>query len=864
MIILLAGLNFSNAENSSSLKEDSIVNLEADVHKVEALLNLSAELAKEKPERAIYYALEAKQISMKLSFTNGIGLAYKAIAYVHYIHNNFPQAIENYNEAVQFLNKGESDIVLAEIYENVGNLYFQQSVYDLAMKKFMQSIAIYKAHNNIQGMGRLYHLIGDIHMIQENYSNAEENYLHALEMSEQSNDLENIVYVYLSLGNLNELKGKKDIALRYFSEAITVSEEMKSELLLAQSMMKLAHILLKEGKPQEALSYLKRAGVVFNGHEYTEFLAENYLEFGRYYLLKEDLDSAEWCLSQTRSMADSLNILWMLKEYYNELSNYYFLKGSFKESLLAYRNYKLYSDSLYKKDYLKSITQLEMTAEFNRIEKKRMLDEVKRTEIQKYKAHQKNLLITGLAILALALMGFLFYVVRNYRKSQSLGRKLQFQKKEIEQKNLELGKKAEQIRKNAEDLSYLNQELQKLSVVASKTDNAVIIADETGTFLWVNESYCKLFECSKEQLLRSQPGLIEPGTPDEIRKIIEQCREQKTSAYYEQKSFSNKGREIWMQVTITPVLDAREKIENLIAVCTDISELKKAEKEIVSQRDLLLHQKQEITDSIRYAQRIQTAVIPRLSNIKEFVDDYFVLFKPRDIVSGDFFYTQKKEDLIIVGVADCTGHGVPGAFMSMLGMAFINDIVLRETKLDAASLLDRLRLRVINALQQRGVPGEQKDGMDVSLLCFNYKSGEATWAGANNAAYMLPVDERRFSGDRFEKFVMDEHILLELKPDKMPISIYDKLENFSALEISLEKGDQIYMFSDGYPDQFGGPKGKKFKYQAFRKLICKNSNMSMLDQQEFLDFEIERWMVSPDGKKSYEQIDDITVLGIKF
>ncbi|MBI4648516.1 MAG: SpoIIE family protein phosphatase, partial [Bacteroidia bacterium] len=284
----------------------------------------------------------------------------------------------------------------------------------------------------------------------------------------------------------------------------------------------------------------------------------------------------------------------------------------------------------------------------------------------------------------------------------------------------------------------------------------------------------------------------------------------------------------------------------------------------------------EVTDSINYAKRIQEAVLPVSESARSILPEHFILFKPKDIVSGDFYWTTRvvshvsdgvtgshgfvsgtmpaSHTVTIITVADCTGHGVPGAFMCMLSISFLTEIVRKQELTLANQVLNELRKAIINALQQKGVSGEQKDGMDISLLVVNTKINECQWAGANNSLYLIQT----VASQPFE--------LKEIKGDKMPIAIHPVMNDFTNHQFKVEKGDCLYLFSDGFADQFGGPKGKKLKYSAFKKIIAEISvspqARPMKEQGEQIEMALEKWM-NFNGKK-YEQIDDITVLGIRI
>ncbi len=277
-------------------------------------------------------------------------------------------------------------------------------------------------------------------------------------------------------------------------------------------------------------------------------------------------------------------------------------------------------------------------------------------------------------------------------------------------------------------------------------------------------------------------------------------------------------------------------------------ELEVANTEIEAQRDFARYQHDQIAqhqkaimDSIHYAQTIQNSLLPSSHILKESLPEHFVLFKPRDIVSGDFYWFSEQKDHYYICAADCTGHGVPGAFMSMLGMALMNEIVNKHPDIDPDSLLNELRSQIIVTLHQKGDPGAAKDGIDMVLCKIDKQNSRLLFAGANNSLYHVRDKE-----------------LTEYKTDKMPVSIHLVMQPFTGHVIDLKPGDHVYLFSDGYADQFGGAKGKKFKYLPFKRLLVSISGKEMHEQGLQLDREFEQW------KGDLDQIDDVVVIGLKF
>ncbi|MES2764138.1 MAG: tetratricopeptide repeat protein [Bacteroidota bacterium] len=260
-----------------------------------------------------------------------------------------------------------------------------------------------------------------------------------------------------------------------------------------------------------------------------------------------------------------------------------------------------------------------------------------------------------------------------------------------------------------------------------------------------------------------------------------------------------------------------------------------------------IHQKnKEITDSIRYAQKIQTAMMPLKHEFATYFKDSFVLFEPKDIISGDFFWITKKNDKIIFATGDCTGHGVPGGFMSMLGVSLLNEIINEHDLTEPALILSRLRKKVITALRQKGLTGEQQDGMDMTICVIDKQQLTLQYAAANHSFYLIRKNETGF-------------MLEEFKGDKQPVGIFGSdLKPFKQYSVDLKKEDVIYTFTDGYADQFGGPKGKKFKYKQLKELLLSIQDKNLPEQEEIVKQQFTNW------KGNLEQVDDVCLIGIRI
>lgn len=270
--------------------------------------------------------------------------------------------------------------------------------------------------------------------------------------------------------------------------------------------------------------------------------------------------------------------------------------------------------------------------------------------------------------------------------------------------------------------------------------------------------------------------------------------------------------------------------------------LEKQKVEIEVQKDLLEEKNKEVVDSITYAKRIQKALLASEKLLNENLNDHFVLYQPKDIVSGDFYWAQKKNDRFFIATSDCTGHGVPGAFMSLLNISFLNEAVGSSNLILPSDILAYVRNHIIGALKEDVADGGGKDGMDCVLCSFNFNTMKLEMACANNPVWILRAGN-----------------IVEIKPDKFPVGKHDKDgQPFTLHEFQLNKNDIVYTLTDGYADQFGGPKGKKFKYKQLQELIIANAQLPMAEQKQALDLAISKW------KGSLEQVDDILLIGIKI
>jgi len=327
-------------------------------------------------------------------------------------------------------------------------------------------------------------------------------------------------------------------------------------------------------------------------------------------------------------------------------------------------------------------------------------------------------------------------------------------------------------------------------------------------------------------------------TNDEIGELAEGYNEmtEKIHNYVEDISTMNKDLEKKVNERTREVVEQKEEIE------TQKEEIEAQLDLATLQRDTISDQKELILDSIHYAKRIQSAILPPVDMLEKHLSDHFILFKPRDIVSGDYYWAREKDQKLLLAVADCTGHGVPGGFLSMLGISSMNEIVNRSPELNPAKILEELSEVVIASMHQTGSRGEAQDGIEIALCVIDLKKKSMVYSGANRPLYLVRDGE-----------------VQHMRPDRMPIGIYEQaVLPFKNHTIKLKKGDSFYLFSDGYVDQLGGPKRKTFRAINFRKLLLEIQDQPMENQKKILVENMALW------QGEVEQIDDVLVMGIKI
>ena len=419
--------------------------------------------------------------------------------------------------------------------------------------------------------------------------------------------------------------------------------------------------------------------------------------------------------------------------------------------------------------------------------------------------------------------------------------------------NEEISAQKEELLAVNDELNSVNTQLEKLSIVAREADNAVVILDKNADIEWANEGFYKLYGYTIDELIKEKGrSFFKISKNTKVEEAINNCVFEHKTSIYETSAFSKNRGEIWVQTTLTPIMSANNEVSKIIAIDADISKLKDAEneiklknKEITKQKETLEFINSEVQSSIEYASTIQQAILPDITEMNEAFGEHFALYKPKDIVSGDFYWlSTAHEKYYFLASVDCTGHGVPGAFMSMIGSRLLNNIVNENNITDPSKILLKLDEGVKKSLKQE--KSKNRDGMDVCLVRFNKTDNleNITFAGAKRPLLIYRAESKKVE---------------RIKGTRRTIGggyIKAKTSDFVNTEIKLNKNDIIYLTSDGYIDQ-NNTSRKRYGTKHLLEIITSISNLTMNKQKTILNNEFENW------SEGTTQRDDITILGIK-
>lgn len=710
------------------------------------------------------------------------------------------------------------------------------------------------------------------HLGLNSYYNGEidnciEFWTEALAIRKKCNYKSGVANSYSRLGALYYGMGITDSAQNYIEKGLVVAEEIQDTSGIAEALNVLGILYRGTGKLEKSLETHERALELFKAIKYKEGISSVLNNIGGMHYYRGDYERSLECFHESlkireeqndeRNIAGSLYNLGLIYKDQGDMENCYLyfkkslslaerlkdkgLEGSVYNAIGSMHHIQNDLDSaLYY--YLKSIEVLNETNDF----------ESKATTINNIGSlyDEKNELEKSLEYYQMSLdlyessnhpkgisrslnsIGNYYYKIGEYKKA-----------KELMHKSLDI----------AQDLGYPDY----ISTTSENLFKVYKKLKESSKALEMYELHIEMRDSLKNE--ETQEATIRQQTKYEYEKkkaLDDADHEKKMALLEEEKRFQqfiiiSVAIGLIMIIVFALYTYRRLKITRMLK-----EEVEEQKEEVETQRDQIHTLHEEVTDSIRYASNIQKAILTSDSYWNNMLSDYFLMFEPKDIVSGDFYWAFETPDKKKIWVtADCTGHGVPGGFMSMLGNTFLNEIIIEEGVEQADKILNQLREKIIKALS-RDSSMNNKDGMDLTI-CILHENKRLEFAGANNPLWVVSKRNEIYSKCKTLATDSGDLFLHEIKGSKMPIGRHVTNAPFVSNEIQLQTGDCVYTFSDGYQDQFGGPKNKKYMVKRMKKHLLSLNNLTMKEQKVQMFESLKKW------QGTNEQVDDICVIGVR-
>lgn len=841
----LSQKNFDDKQYNVSLINsrkalDIFVSLDEEKHEADCyLLRANTYLMKENPSFALQNFLRAEETYKKISDNSQLPYIYKQIGLIYFKIKAYKKANEYFAKA---LLSTENEKDKFEIFEYAGNSYFQSQKYDSALVCFSEMKKIADKNDNNSLKIKSLQKIVETNKKQKNYSEAIDNNFKIYDIYYADENLQGLAQVLNNIGFNNVIIKQYENAIKAFSEAIIFQKKAKMpETYSAKTYTNIGICYQNQQDIENAIKNYLKAEEIWktenNPNELAKIqniIAITYYQFG-------DLHNAATFSEESVVNADKSSNLETKKNCYHTYSIILQAGNDFQNALEFYKKHLAVRDSLIRIDDAKNqelnrkIHELEKSEEDLKLklaeeEIQDILLEQLKLENEK-KEKENELLRQKQELQDAELLQKQYALEMERQRHEAIKKQQEIEALENEQKikDLELQQKEADAQKRQKEIELLETEKEKQQLEIDKNEAT------RKFFRWVTVLFAAIFVLIMIFLFFS------------IR-ANRRLNKQKVKILEQNAKLSSQKEEIQSQA----------------------DELQAVNEEITYHKNNLEEKHQQITDSITYASRIQGAMLPDSRELASFFKNHFIVYKPRDIVSGDFYWIKEvsinNSPQLLVAAADCTGHGVPGAFVSMLGMSLLNEIVNKQNDLPVGEILNQLRDEIKTSLKQYG-ESASKDGMDIAMCRIDKENNTLQFAGAHNPLYFVGNNQPEILSETKPKKIRvfnpnDKNgILTEIKSDHQPIGVYIKERPFENVELKVEKGNRIYIFSDGFIDQFGGEKNEKYKSKNFKQKIVEMQSSPINKHSQILENEFERWTTS---YKTYNQLDDILIIGIEI
>ncbi|HET6243442.1 MAG: tetratricopeptide repeat protein [Bacteroidetes bacterium] len=695
---------------------------------------------------------------------------------------------------------------IGEALNCIGTTFHYQGDLDEALGYYLKSLKIREENGDKKGIASSFNNIALIHRNQGRYEQAIEYNLKSIQIKEALEDKEGMAASYNNISIIYKKQGLLELAIEFSMKSLAICEET--------------------GNQKGVAGTYNNIGLLFHGQKNSEQALEYYMKSLNIYESIKDFKNVSKTLNNIGLTYIDKGEFEMAMEYYNKGLIIEEKAGNKKDIASFYTNigacyiryYKNYSALFLDKPENKTFS------------KNDILDSAKFYQLKAYEMHKS--------------IGDRVSLIYNHT---GLGNVYLLENKPLKALNHFL------------EAKVIADEINSKTEILEVSGHLVDAYKELGRYKEALE-YFELFKSLSDTLLNTETQ--KSINRHEAKYEYDKMKMKDSLQHSEQVSINEikhqeeiKKQEVY---TFAGALGFSFMLVLALVLFRSYRSKQKSNSLITSQKEEIEHRHKEITDSINYAKRIQEALLKETEHVSKALPSHFILYKPKDVISGDFYWSLEKKESLYIAVADCTGHGVPGAMMSMLGIAFLNEITSSEKLLSPASILDKLREKIVKELKQSGKEGENKDGMDISIVCLNLLTHELQWAGANNPIWIINEKPAELNSEGSIINNNSNTELREIKPNKQPIGYHPGYIPFTNNVIKLKKNSSFYLITDGFHDQFGGDKGKKFKPSQLKDLLLKIHSKSMEDQKEKLNKVFEDW------KGELEQVDDICIIGMRI
>ncbi|HVN57201.1 MAG TPA: SpoIIE family protein phosphatase [Bacteroidales bacterium] len=754
-------------------------------------------------DEMLFYYLRANSVYDKMGDRLSESGILKIVAGKYFEKEIYDKAAQYSEQQFSFLPK-DHEINMADAAESAAKSWFLLPQDSLSAEWYSAALHYFQKDNRSDGMARCLEKLASLYTRASKYNQAAETYNSLLVRYRSLNDTSGQASVYNNLGYNLFRQGNFVEALVDFKKSESLSGTPGETTLLINICTNIAICFQNLGKKNESLEYFNKALMLAgrSGNTGDKAAIEHYLAI--IYFKQKDFYHADLYCQDCVESARKSSATEVLQDCYRTWSSVMEGGNDFVKALAYYERYLSIRDSLAFENRVREKNRKDRYDYYDAVEQRIKLD-VADQEIQELALKNLN--------------------AESERRDKEL--KLLLKQKELDRSEKERLSQTIVLEREHSRLVVREQEVRSLE--QQKINDSLLLKVKADSSLVLIQSN-KLLETEKnrqEILADKQKQYKKMALGIGILLFL-------VAISILGGLLSSRKKNIKLEESKKEV----ERVNNDLALSN--AEIIERNDKISQQKDIIEQKNQAITDSIQYASRIQNAVLPPPDFITEMGVDNFILYKPKDIISGDFYWGMKKEGKTYIAAADCTGHGVPGALMSMLGHVFLDEVLHTSSPSSAAQVLDFLRDEVINTLKQKGITGEARDGMDIAFIIIDSENSRIDYAGANNPLYLIR-----------------DNNLTKYNGDRMPIGIHvTTIVPFTNHSIETRKGDLLYIFSDGYADQFGGPRGRKFMYKHFQDLLLRNHYKPMDLQKEILDNTFIKWM----GDRS--QVDDVLVIGL--